>query len=315
MPVTKNSPQNEKRISLERLGIFKKYPPKPQIKRAKSYVDHTVDQSFSANLTSTVFPDCLITSEHPKDLQSAMEIVRKQNWRTTSELKSQALGFNVTKFRSALPKCVLKSQLIGLYRQNLTFLERELFSLTNTSQVRMIFVNTGLGGEVIVDSNFFFQVMKTALGDSGCSERSIKAFQALKQLLESRPTATSLTETDLQSAGLMEDCRLVVNSGFLTLSNRANQDKSFMISMPNIGTLMRLVKLARKWIIDAIKQGKSNTMLETSLHLRWVNSKDYWIKFKGLDLSWALLDCYGGGWCEPFVTSVGLHWKLSGKKL
>lgn len=317
MALSKNRPRDVQKINLERLGIYQKCSIKSNQVMRSEFKSHPVNvkRPNSEVQASTALSEKIIFSELPINFLEALETVRAQTWRPITEVRSPSFTNSVAKFRRALPQFILKSQLIALYRKNPTLLEKELFSYTNSSQIRIILVNGGLGGEGIVDSNFFFKLMESTLGETGTSEKSIQVLNAFKSLLKSLPTATSLTEADLQSAGLLEDCRFIVNSGFLTLCNSATLEKTFAISMPNFGSLMKILKLARKWVIDSLKHGKNGTMLEASLQQKWVNSKDFWIKFKGLNLSFVLLDCYGGGWCEPFTTPVGIHWKSSGKSL
>lgn len=327
--ISKRSPSGSKKISLEKLGIIKKSPVKSKIKRAEPRDNQSTSLSeinHVENTNNVLNQLSLLQSELSNDLLSNIDLIHRYIWRSLPETRSAKLGLSVAKFRAALPHCVLKSQLMGLDWKNATLVEKELYTHTNEGQVRIILINGGLGGEMVVESTYFYKVMETTFNSSGTSDSAqseeseetdtLHAYRTFRSLLESRPSAATLSEDDLKAAGLdSKECRAIVNCGFLTLSTDMNQMKTFELSMPNVGTLMRLVKIARKWMFDSLKNRRNCSMAEASLQTKWCNSKDLWNKMKGMNLAWVLLDCYGGGWIEPFNTPVGQHWKLTGKKL
>lgn len=338
----KSSPSSLQKFNLQQFGISKKHPAKPRASprtppRTKSHLDiGAQDALFTPQQGSP--SKSVVEKDTPRDLAHAIDLVLDQTWLPLAEARSAKLGIPIAKLRAALPQCVLKTQLMGLHGQLSTSVDRELHSCTSSGAVRTILINGGLGGEFVVKGDHFFAVMDKLLQGNGGSENTkqeeinygviesaegentgapdVATLHTFRQLLESRPTATTLTKDDLTAVGLDEDkLRLLVNVGFLTLCTDMNQLKTYEVSMPNFGTLMRLVKTARKWVFDSLKPRKNGVMSEAALLHKWANSKDLWTKYKGLCLTWVLLDCYGGGWIAPFATSVGPHWKLTGKKL
>lgn len=320
----KRAPAGNK-INLQKLGLYNKSPvkaqPKPPARPASNPTtptDPTSPDHDEQMVAPVAIAAPLTVSSPPGDFSAAVNLVLSQTWLPLPPSKqTTSAGASIVKFRQALPPAVLKSQLVGVYHQTPTMVDKELHAQVAQSRLRVVLVNGGLGGEVVVDSTSFFDVMQTTF--TAPDNSSTEVFDAFKTLLESKPAATTLTEVDLDAAGLTSDgCRLIVNLGFLTLSttaSTAHAADTFDLALPNLGTLLRLVKLARKWVVDTLHHFKNGTMQEQALLQRWTNSKECWRKFRGLSVAWVLLDCYGGGWIERVDTPVGVHWKLTGKRL
>lgn len=316
------------KINLQKLGLYNKSPvkaqPKPSAKPAvkSASTDSNTPDDAQPQLSPAATPvagvPLTVASDPPSDFIAAVNLVLSQTWLPLPPSKqTTSVGASIVKFRQALPPAVLKSQLVGVYHQTPTMVDKELHAQVAQSRLRVVLVNGGLGGEVVVDSATFFAVMHATF--TSPDHPSTQVFTSFKQLLDAKPAATTLTEADLEAAGLSSDaCRLIVNLGFLTLSTTASTTHAadtFDLSLPNLGTLLRLVKLARKWVVDTLQHFKNGTMQEQALVQRWANSKECWRKYRGLSVDWVLLDCYGGGWIERVETPVGVHWKLTGKRL
>lgn len=305
MGLAKYTPQSRKK-DIEKLCIFlNKTHPKPA--NSTSLLNQNKGNLYPIEPSSTV--SLIIT---PVDLQYAINHIQDNMWRSTDALPSEKLKTNTVHFRSALPKIVLKSQLTGLYRINPTLLEQELFRYCQDAKIRIILINNGLGGSVVIENDCFNFLLERTL-----QKNHPELYDKFNNLLRENLASTTFDQSMLQSAGILQEYeRILVNTGFLTLCNATSQDKTFAVSMPNLGSLLKIIKYARKWVVDSLRQSKNNSTLpEINLQSRWVHSKDFWIKNKGLNLSWILLDCYGGGYCNKFMSPTGTHWKLSGKKL
>lgn len=303
MGLVKNTPQSRKKQVENLTSYLNKTHPRPA--KAVSLLNQSNANLHTIEPSST---ESLITK--PSDLQHAIAHIKDNMWRSTELLSSEKLKVSTEHFRSALPNIVLKSQLTGLYRFNPTLLEQELFKACQDAKIRIILINNGLGGSVIIENEYFYDFLQRTL-----QKEYPELYDAFNSLLRENPAATSFTQDELQAATISQESeRILVNAGFLTLCNTTSQDKTFTVCIPNLGSLLKIIKQARKWVVDSLRQSKNKyTLSEVNLQSRWVHSKDFWVKNKGLDLSWILLDCYGGGYCNKFMSPTGLHWKLSGK--
>lgn len=249
---------------------------------------------------------------HPGLLQ-AMEAIESIQWK---EIPIKGLGRSlpaeVFHYRKSLPLMIMTTHLHSVFINDSTYVEREMRKCCKRQQIRRLVVNVIEGGELVIRSSDYYRILdetKKSFNDG----QFINGFEKFADLLKELPEATSVSVYSLDSVGISQPERsALLNSGFLTM--QAGNSDEFNISIPSIGSYLRLVASGRKWVLRLLQKLPHGESLESSIHERWEKNKFHWKEFKGANVEWILCDCYGGGWCEPFNTPVGRGWKLTGKK-
>jgi hypothetical protein len=248
------------------------------------------------------------------NLVFAMRTILDRMWNQIPEkgLGREGRG-NVFQYRQSLPPLVMTTHLYGVFPNNSTYVDREILRVTQRGQIRRLVVNLVEGGELVVESDKYYDILREAVKTQlqNGNEKAADTLQRFKQLLQEMPTSITLTVDDLEPAGLADTGSVLLSMGFLTL--QPGRSDTFNISIPNIGSYLKLVSTSRKWVVKGLEKMSWKEQLESVLLDRWESNKTYWREFKGAKLEWVLYDCYGGGWCEAFKTPVGRGWKLTGK--
>ncbi|KAK9258715.1 serine-threonine protein kinase 19 [Lipomyces tetrasporus] len=205
----------------------------------------------------------------------------------------------------------MTSHLHALFPYDPTFIERELQRVAEEGLVRKMVVNQN-AGDMVIESSDYFRVLREMKHSNKIS--NIDSFDKFEDLLKSKPAVTRLSTDDLNAASITEDegIRDLLSVGFLVLSGLPGV---YLISVPNVGSFLKLAFRSRKWVINSLAKPKWKEMLEKSIHERWdANVKSRWREFRGVSFEWVMMEVKGGGWCEPFGTPGGRGWKLTGKK-
>ncbi|KAK9236037.1 serine-threonine protein kinase 19 [Lipomyces kononenkoae] len=203
------------------------------------------------------------------------------------------------------------SHLHAIFPSDPTFIERELQRVGEEGLVRKMVVNQN-AGDMVIDSKDYFGILHDMRRSDKVS--SIEVLDKFEDLLKSKPTVTRLTKDDLAEASITEEegIRDLLNIGFLVLSGMPGV---YLISIPNVGSFLKLAFRTRKWVVNMLGKTKWKEMLEKVIHERWdANVKARWREFRGVTFEWVMMEVKGGGWCEPFGTPGGRGWKLTGKK-
>ncbi|ANB14439.1 Bifunctional purine biosynthesis protein purH [Sugiyamaella lignohabitans] len=260
------------------------------------------------------------------DIVKSMRIVLDRMWAPIPEkgLGREGRG-DVYHFRKSIPPLVRTTHLYAIYPDNSTYVDREIRTACEDGTVRRLVVNLVEGSDLLIESTHYYAILDEQVrkyeeslsksedeGSKVVTSAIVKALKIFKKLLIKNPTAISLSLSELEDVDLAKLRNNLLSLGFLTL--QSGQMDSFVISVPNIGSYLRLVASSRKWIIRNLDKMSWKELLESTLQERWESNKTYWYDFKGCLLEWVLYDCFGGGWCEPFKTPVGRGWKLTGKK-
>ncbi|KAK9369377.1 serine-threonine protein kinase 19 [Lipomyces kononenkoae] len=215
------------------------------------------------------------------------------------------------RFRKSIPPIVMISHLHALFPSDPTFIERELQHVAEEGLVRKMVVNQN-AGDMVIESKDYFRILHDMRQSDKVS--NIETLDKFEDLLKSKPAVTRLAKEDLAEASITEEegIRDLLNIGFLVLSGIPGV---YLISIPNVGSFLKLAFRTRKWVVNMLGKTKWKEMLEKVVHERWdANVKTHWREFRGITFEWVMMEVKGGGWCEPFGTPGGRGWKLTGKK-
>lgn len=206
------------------------------------------------------------------------------------------------------------SHLHALFPHDPTFIDRELQRVVEAGQIRRINVNIN-AGDMVIESKYYFRIYRDRKAAAVAEDSdSVVIFEKFEKLLRQKSAATAITSDDLAEFDISEDSgiRALLDIGFLVL---AGAPGVYQISIPNVGSLLKLVFRSRKWVVSVLGKTKFKEMLEKTMRERWEAAlKSRWREFRGVKFAWVLMECKGGGWCEPFQTSVGRCWRLTGKR-
>ncbi|KAK9457214.1 bifunctional purine biosynthesis protein purH [Dipodascopsis uninucleata] len=245
------------------------------------------------------------------DVVVGIKVVLSRMWEKIPEKGTRLNRDGVAdllRFRKSVPPVVTVAHLHALYPSDPTFIDRELQRVAENGQVRKLIVNINTG-DVVIESNNYFKILEDA--SNKFNEFTYKNFELL---LKENPVATSFLAQELEEYGISEDSgiRDLLSTGFLVLSSTPGK---YLASIPNIGAYLKLNTKPRKWIVRQLERAKWKELLEKSIHERWdSNVSNLWRDFRGVSFDWAMMECKGGGWIEPFLTPAGIGWKLTGKK-
>ncbi|KAK9448946.1 serine-threonine protein kinase 19 [Limtongia smithiae] len=161
-------------------------------------------------------------------------------------------------------------------------------------------------GDMVIESKHYFRILRTADGDD--------VIERFERLLRAKPSVTRLSAEDLISANISEEIgiRVLSSLGFLVLSGIPGV---YLISIPNVGSFLKLSANTRKWVTTLLGKTKWKELMEKEICERYeANLKGRWRDFRGVKIAWVVMECKGAGWMEPFMTPVGRGWRLTGKK-
>lgn len=259
----------------------------------------------------------LLCSEIPTSLQDVISLLLKNSWISLEHTTSEKLKTVVSKFREALPNVVHKSQLIAMYANNPTLLEKEIYSLVQKYEYRVILINSGSGGSVLISVTDLHALLDWYLSPevTGC-KKSIETLEYFKQILKSNPHSTSFPTSQFPSSHR----NALVQAGFLTIScqvptlqsNSVSNVQVYSLSLPNLGTCVKLHRNALKWVSLSLSHlDKKKVYSENTLLARFNQCKDIWVRYKGIELATILLEGFGAGYWIKKENG----WILTGKKL
>lgn len=238
-------------------------------------------------------------------LVAAMRYILDKQWALEIPHKSVKIRTSIQHVRDSVPPVVGVSHLTAIFPNNTTFLERKVARLCEQGILRKLTVSLTSVGDLVIESKDYFKILdEIAIAAKGNSDAE-KAIERFKTVLIENPSAISL------SAESLNDCNttFLIQAGLLTFG----RDKTFGISVPNLGMWVRLLVDSRKWLLNTLGKLKWKEMLASQLESSFTSNKAFWKDFKGLAMEWVQFDGYGGGWIEPFSTPVGIGWKLTGK--
>lgn len=235
-------------------------------------------------------------------------------------------------YRDGLPPVVTVNQLQALFGEKSSLIDRQVVTLCRSGTLRRLVVNQIEGGDLLIGAEQYYSLCRAAAYtktlqvhqlengrekgeyvDVMCSETAVSVLSRFASMCRQRPSAPSVSQSDLVefNLSLSSDLNFLLSKGFLTLIPGASHE--YAISVPNIGSFLRLVAGARKWVKTVLRKLPWSEGLESELDKKWNNAKAHWTEFRGCRLEWVLFDLAGGGYCEPFSTPVGRGWKLTGK--
>lgn len=248
-----------------------------------------------------------------RDLLKAMDYVQSIMW---TDIPEKGLGKDLLaetfNHRRVIPPLITLTHLQAIFPNDSTYVDREIVKRCQQKKIRKLIVNLVKGGELLIKSEDYDKALNEAMEKSVNPENKA-VFCQFRDLLESKSEAVTLDIVDLNAKPLLAERRdLLLTSGFLTFQPGRND--AFNISIPNLGLYLKLVAGTRNWVIKCLEKMKWKELLESQLIEKFEASpKAQWRDFKGCTMDWILLDCYGGGYCEPFSTPVGRGWKYVGK--
>ncbi|KAK7206671.1 serine-threonine protein kinase 19 [Myxozyma melibiosi] len=240
-----------------------------------------------------------------------------QMWDAIPERGTRLNGDGIAdllRFRKTIPPIVMVSHLHALFPHNPTFIDRELQRVVEAGKIRRINVNMN-AGDMVIESKYYFRILrdrKTAVAAE--DESAAEIFEKFEKLLRQKPAVTAITSDFLAEFQISEEAgiRHLLNTGFLVL---AGAPGVYQISVPNVGSFLKIVFRTRKWVVNLLQKTKFGEMVEKVIRERWeAGVKNRWREFRGVKFSWVMMECKGGGWCEPFETPTGRGWRLTGKR-
>lgn len=235
----------------------------------------------------------------------AMRYILEKQWSAEIPYKSVKMRTSIQHVRDSVPPVVGVSHLTAIFPNNATFLERKVARLCEQGILRKLTVSLTSVGDLVIESENYYDIIdKIGAASEGITDAE-KTLKQFKSILVDNPSAISLSTESLDGC----NTTFLIQAGLLTFG----RDKSYGISVPNLGMWVRLLVESRKWLLNTLGKLKWKEMLASQLESSFVSNKAYWKDFKGLAMEWVQFDGYGGGWIEPFSTPVGIGWKLTGK--